>query len=78
MPNPSAALLPINAPSTPIASVVDDAGVLIAIGLLATGVRRTLARHHRYNESVHPRDATFGVDHPDQTVISADAPTTGA
>ncbi len=58
------------------ADACDD--LRVTIELLATGLRRALARRHDRNESVNPRDAVLGVDHRNQSGISADAPTSGA
>ena len=48
-----------------------------AIRLLATGLRRALARPHVWNESVHPGESTNGVALEDQSVISAVVPANG-
>ena len=52
--------------------------VVAVVGILATGLRRALARQHGWNESLNPREALLGVALGDQTGISADAPTDGA
>jgi hypothetical protein len=56
----------------------DEDHLAVAVGLIATGLRRALGRPHERNESVNPGDAVFGVDTGDQTGISADAPQPGA
>jgi hypothetical protein len=52
--------------------------VAAVVGILATGLRRALARPHDWNESVHLGDPVPGVALEDQSVISAVAPARGA
>lgn len=56
----------------------DEDHLAVALGIIATGLMRAIARPHEWNESVNPGDAVFGVDTGDQTGISADAPQPGA
>jgi hypothetical protein len=54
----------------------DDMHAVICV--LATGLRRVLARQHGWNESLNPREGLLGVALGDQAGISADAPANGA
>jgi hypothetical protein len=67
----------LNAIATPEQSAAAE-GLAASLRLLATGLRRCLARQHGWNESVNPGERGLGVASGDQTRISSNAPQPGA